>query len=402
MTGLRRVLAPPGAGVAALALAGAGLAAADAAGGERLRLASLALLPAALVHVLLTFPRAGVIATQAPGAIPALYALLGALAVIGIRSVPGLPALGQAVESVALVFVAAASGALIARLAHGLRRSTARVGALGPLAGAALSIVALTVRGWRGDAAWSALAAVALPLGLWLGTERSARVQPAFAAREDAAREETSLSLERLARGMAHTTLKPVTAVAEQLRALSSRAGDASTRAELAAAAELMEQVRRMVRDLLDLSRARSGVGRRRLSAARVVDQAVADVRARYPGASIERAGDDATLHGDEVALRCMLINLLENAAEAGEPAARVCIRARRVEGRLEIEVTDQGPGIAPEMRPRLFEPFESSKPRGTGLGLAVAREICQAHGGVLFEEPAPEGACFRLRLPIA
>jgi signal transduction histidine kinase len=401
---LRTFLARPGVGIGALAATGAGLALADAGAHPRLELASLALLPAALMHVLLTFPSAGAVARQAGGVIPTLYAACAVLAVIGVRAVPGRPALNEAVAAVAAVLAFAAALALAVRLARAWssgRRSAEGTSAQLALAGGAFAALALTARAGSGDPAWGAIAAAAPPLFLWAALAR--RESPGAGARAPAGLADGAqpLSLEQLARGMAHMTLKPVTAVADQLRALALRAGDRQTRGELETAVELMVQVQRMVRDVLDLSRARTGSMHRRLSAARVLEQAVADVRVRFPSASIEVTSEEATVRGDEVALRCLLINLLENAAEAGSAPARVRVRAQCRDGRYEIAVSDEGGGIAPGMRERLFQPFETSKPRGTGLGLAVALEICRAHGGTLVEEPAPGGAHFRVSLPI-
>jgi signal transduction histidine kinase len=67
------------------------------------------------------------------------------------------------------------------------------------------------------------------------------------------------------------------------------------------------------------------------------------------------------------------------------------------------VAVVDNGPGIAPEDRARLFEPFFSRKPNGTGLGLATSRRLVEAHGGRLEVEEAPGGgAAFVLHLPAA
>jgi signal transduction histidine kinase len=72
------------------------------------------------------------------------------------------------------------------------------------------------------------------------------------------------------------------------------------------------------------------------------------------------------------------------------------------VHGQVELRVLDTGPGITPELLPRLFEPFVSSKETGLGLGLAVSRRIAESHGGNLWVTNPPHGgACFVLRLPV-
>jgi len=109
----------------------------------------------------------------------------------------------------------------------------------------------------------------------------------------------------------------------------------------------------------------------------------------------------------DRVQVEQVLVNLIRNAAEAmtTETRRELILSARLVtEGtRVEIAVTDSGPGIAAVIRPRLFKSFVTTKPEGTGLGLSTARLIIQAHGGDLWAEDRAEGgAVFRLTLPVA
>ena len=102
----------------------------------------------------------------------------------------------------------------------------------------------------------------------------------------------------------------------------------------------------------------------------------------------------------DREQLYRVLSNLGRNAIQAG--ASRIEIGARREDGRVVIEVRDDGPGLSPRARERLFEPFAgSSRAGGTGLGLAIARELMRAHGGdIRLERSTSEGTCFRLDLP--
>lgn len=98
-----------------------------------------------------------------------------------------------------------------------------------------------------------------------------------------------------------------------------------------------------------------------------------------------------------------VLVNLLKNAREAGSPAEEVSI-AVRVDGDVAtLEVRDRGCGMDVEALERALLPFHSTKPDGTGLGLALCREILEAHGGALRLAPRDDGglvaAC---RLPLA
>ncbi|MBN1418735.1 MAG: HAMP domain-containing histidine kinase [Planctomycetes bacterium] len=103
-----------------------------------------------------------------------------------------------------------------------------------------------------------------------------------------------------------------------------------------------------------------------------------------------------------EVQLRQILLNLLLNAAQASPPDGRIEVRVRQGRRRASIEVADTGPGIPPETRDRLFEPFFSTKKEGTGLGLAISRRLAEGMGGTLVYEPIePHGSLFRLEVPI-
>jgi nitrogen fixation/metabolism regulation signal transduction histidine kinase len=103
----------------------------------------------------------------------------------------------------------------------------------------------------------------------------------------------------------------------------------------------------------------------------------------------------------DRDQLTQVLVNLVKNAEEAmaGRTGA---IHVRVKKGpEVTLEVEDEGPGIPAELKPRLFEPYVTTKPQGTGLGLAIALRICQEHGGRLEAvDGAKGGALFRVSLP--
>ncbi len=83
------------------------------------------------------------------------------------------------------------------------------------------------------------------------------------------------------------------------------------------------------------------------------------------------------------------------------EGAREIVVRTGTADGEAWVEVADSGPGIAEEALPRVFEAFFSTKPGGTGLGLAVARSVVEGLGGRLEARNAP-GATFRFTLPLA
>ncbi|HSM94957.1 MAG TPA: ATP-binding protein [Rhizomicrobium sp.] len=108
----------------------------------------------------------------------------------------------------------------------------------------------------------------------------------------------------------------------------------------------------------------------------------------------------------EKVQIQQVLLNLLRNAFEAvdGRAEPSVSATARRTEdGMIRIDVGDNGPGLAPEVAARLFEPFVTTKENGMGVGLSLCRNIIEAHGGRIWSEPSPNGgARFSFLLPAA
>jgi two-component system, LuxR family, sensor kinase FixL len=106
----------------------------------------------------------------------------------------------------------------------------------------------------------------------------------------------------------------------------------------------------------------------------------------------------------DRAQLQQLVLTLVRNSIEALSEAStserRVTVRTSRgPDGRIEISVSDNGPGVAPEMVDRLFMPFASTKPNGTGLGLAISQTSAQAHGASIAYRQNNPGACFYMRL---
>ncbi len=119
----------------------------------------------------------------------------------------------------------------------------------------------------------------------------------------------------------------------------------------------------------------------------------------------------DAVVNGDAGQLGQLILNVLGNAVEAAGPGGNVEIRLATPEtpfsrdpkgerGDLILEVSDSGPGPPPEVAERLFEPFVTGKPEGVGLGLAVARQVAEAHGGRIGWRREEGRTVFRIELP--
>jgi len=108
-------------------------------------------------------------------------------------------------------------------------------------------------------------------------------------------------------------------------------------------------------------------------------------------------------VEGDPGLLRHAVLNLVLNAMEASKPDGTITVRTARNGREVSIQVADQGAGISPEDRARIFEAYFSTKPSGTGLGLPTAKRIVDEHGGRVTVDSAPgRGSTFTIHLPTA
>jgi signal transduction histidine kinase len=109
-------------------------------------------------------------------------------------------------------------------------------------------------------------------------------------------------------------------------------------------------------------------------------------------------------IRADQEQLRLVLLNLVLNAIEAVSQNGRIAAHAEKAEasGEVILSLTDNGPGIPPEDLKRIFAPYFSKRPGGTGLGLALARRIVEEHGGkIRASNQEGGGARFEIRLPM-
>ena len=127
------------------------------------------------------------------------------------------------------------------------------------------------------------------------------------------------------------------------------------------------------------------------------------DLAARKVELVVEPSAGDPIALVDPAQLRQCLINLVRNAADAvaTNGGGHIWLRTRRLDKRVAIEVADDGIGIAPELLPRLFDQFFSTKDGGSGLGLALTQQIVKDHGGELaVESTVGKGTTFTVLLP--
>jgi two-component system, NtrC family, sensor kinase len=116
-----------------------------------------------------------------------------------------------------------------------------------------------------------------------------------------------------------------------------------------------------------------------------------------------ELAEELSPIRGDEARLRGAFLNLLRNAREATPDGGTITVRTRPLEGSVELVISDTGGGIPPGDLTRIFEPFYSTKERGTGLGLAFTQQVVEEHGGTIqCDSDLGRGTAFTLRFPSA
>ncbi|MFL6246574.1 MAG: ATP-binding protein [Thermoanaerobaculia bacterium] len=212
-----------------------------------------------------------------------------------------------------------------------------------------------------------------------------------------------------MARQVAHEIKNPLTPIqltAEHLRALADRNDPRLPDVVRGAVENILRQVvtlRETSRDFSDYASLRQ-LHRKPLDLQKLLkDIAAGYAESRERG--IEFHADIApttpsTFNGDERLLRGAVANLIENALQA-TPGGRVRLQSHGVDSKVVIAVEDSGPGVAPELLPKIFDPYFSTKTTGTGLGLAIARKAVEEHGGRIHAENVNPGLRVEIELPI-
>ena len=119
------------------------------------------------------------------------------------------------------------------------------------------------------------------------------------------------------------------------------------------------------------------------------------EVTLRHPEAALA----EVPLDGDK--FKQAVLNLVINALEAMPDGGKLLLDASAGEGELRVEVSDTGPGIAPEIQQDLFKPYSSTKGRGTGMGLALSEKVVSQHGGRIEYRTGPLGTTFSIAIPL-
>jgi signal transduction histidine kinase len=175
---------------------------------------------------------------------------------------------------------------------------------------------------------------------------------------------------------------------------------------ELLALAEAGSRMATMIEELLEFSRGEAQLETVPCPVGKVVEEALGNLGLSWAHQfPIEVQGDmSLKVWADQGKLARALVNLIQNAGEAMEGKGTVEIRAQAVGSMVQLEVADDGPGIPPAIRDRLFEPFVTAgKTGGTGLGLSIVKKVVERHGGqITFQTQSGVGTCFVLELPLA
>jgi two-component system, LuxR family, sensor kinase FixL len=245
-------------------------------------------------------------------------------------------------------------------------------------------------------------------------TERLRREEDALLVQERLTRVAHFATMGEMAAGVAHELNQPLTAITTYARACDRHLDKAppdfgevreavrEIGAEGLRAGEIIRRLRQLVRG--DASERRVNDVNNLVEELRVL--IAADARAHDARLRIQLQPDLPAVCVDPVQIQQVILNLVRNALEAvidspAEVRAIDLTTARGADGDIEIRVADNGPGVAPGVQARLFEPFCTSKESGTGLGLAISRTIVHSHKGSIGTRPvAPHGAEFFVRLP--
>lgn len=223
--------------------------------------------------------------------------------------------------------------------------------------------------------------------------------------RAEAERAQRLASLGRLAAGLAHEIRNPLSSIAGSVEMVRDSSDlDAEDRQLLSLVLTESERLNELVSTMLQVSKP---VAPRRVETdiaqvAREVTAMAQANRAEASGISIRHRAADvvlATVDVDQV--RQVLWNLLKNAIQASPKGSSIDIVVEQTDDEVILSVTDQGVGIDPSQRDRIFDMFYSERTHGAGIGLALVRQLVDAHGGTIeARSNVGPGATFRVTLP--
>jgi len=160
-----------------------------------------------------------------------------------------------------------------------------------------------------------------------------------------------------------------------------------------------------MINELLEFARGEVRLNKVKINSKRYIEHIIGNFEHQARTKNIELLFDadwSGDFSIDQSKVQRGLENILRNAMQAVGKGGRIAVSLTQANGMAQIKISDNGPGIPPEIREKLFEPFVTfGKSEGTGLGLAVAKRVIVQHGGTIdVESPEGSGASFIIRLP--
>lgn len=225
-------------------------------------------------------------------------------------------------------------------------------------------------------------------------------------AREELLRNEKLAAIGALAAGVAHEINNPAAIIRGNVEILlmELQTQDAG-REETQEILRQTERISRITQDMLSLAREQKFVPEP-VQVNRIIEEVLAQVRHHEPmqqvRVNLELDENLPSVIGDSERLRQVLTNILVNALQSMKGKGILQVRSHTQDNYAELYFADTGPGIAPEHLERIFNPFFTTKKRGTGLGLSVSQSILQSMGGTIEARSEPgEGASFCIRLPL-
>lgn len=207
---------------------------------------------------------------------------------------------------------------------------------------------------------------------------------------------------------LAHELRTPLAVIRAQSEAISDGVypGDPEHLAPILDAARTMEALVADLRTLVESDAGALSLARESVALAELIPEVVAAQRPQAPEVSLtaDVPSDLPAVDADPARLRRVLVNLLQNAVAHTPAGGSVHVRAERAGDMVSVTVADSGAGMEPELAARAFERFaKSPASRGSGLGLSIAKDIVEAHGGTIDLRSEPgRGTTVRFTLPLS
>jgi signal transduction histidine kinase len=222
------------------------------------------------------------------------------------------------------------------------------------------------------------------------------------------ARQERLAALGDLAAGVAHEVRNPLNAIGMGIQRLAWESSPVEDQEEYRSLCQIIRaevaRLNTIVQDFLTLARAPT-LQHQSVAVETLLQEVAslmeAEAKVRSLVLTVQASAALPTLLLDRQQMKQALINVVLNAIQATPPGGTVQVTAAAEGNRVRITIIDSGSGIAADMLDRIFDPYFTTKPDGTGLGLPIALRIIQAHGGTLDVSSVPgQGTTVDVRLP--